>query len=287
MVMQKRPLLLLYNAFWVDMPDDHPGCEITRDAARIADADIVAFHLPNVDRGAMPAKRAGQVWVGWTMESDACYPHQADPAFLRPFDRLVSYRRDADVWLPYFNAGTPDALRRPPGPKTCGIAYVQSGKTELWGRRDYVWVMMRHAVIDSYGRSLRNRPAWPDWAPDDKLRLMERYAFTLAFENSIAEDYVTEKFFDALSVGSVPVYRGAPNIEDFAPGEDCYVDARRFDGPAALARHLDHLLRTPEAYRRHLAWKERPLRPAFVALAERVRVDPISRLLEGLAEGPH
>lgn len=38
----------------------------------------------------------------------------------------------------------------------------------------------------------------------------------MAFENVIAMDYVTEKFYDPLIAGSVLVYLGAPNIADFA-----------------------------------------------------------------------
>ena len=31
-------------------------------------------------------------------------------------------------------------------------------------------------------------------------------------ENSLAEDYVTEKVYDALAAGCLPIYYGAPNI---------------------------------------------------------------------------
>ena len=41
--------------------------------------------------------------------------------------------------------------------------------------------------------------------------------FTAAFEDSMAVDYVTEKVYDALHAGSVPLYLGAPNILEFVP----------------------------------------------------------------------
>jgi hypothetical protein len=37
---------------------------------------------------------------------------------------------------------------------------------------------------------------------------VERYYFYLAFENSLCKDYITEKFFDAMSRDVVPVVRG-------------------------------------------------------------------------------
>uniref|UniRef100_A0A7N0T1S7 Fucosyltransferase n=1 Tax=Kalanchoe fedtschenkoi TaxID=63787 RepID=A0A7N0T1S7_KALFE len=44
--------------------------------------------------------------------------------------------------------------------------------------------------------------------------------FSLAFENSVEEDYVTEKFFQSLIAGSIRMFFGAPNIQEvtLAPG---------------------------------------------------------------------
>ena len=45
-------------------------------------------------------------------------------------------------------------------------------------------------------------------------------------ENSIATDYVTEKLYDAFVAGCVPVYYGAPNVEDLLPDPDSIIDCR-------------------------------------------------------------
>lgn len=37
----------------------------------------------------------------------------------------------------------------------------------------------------------------------DKVETLKRYKFSLAFENSNEEDYVTEKFFQSLVAGTV------------------------------------------------------------------------------------
>lgn len=59
--------------------------------------------------------------------------------------------------------------------------------------------------------------------------LLRKYKFVLAFENSATKDYVTEKFFDALDAGAVPVVYGAPNIHDFEPGEKSIIVADDFE----------------------------------------------------------
>jgi Glycosyltransferase family 10 (fucosyltransferase) C-term len=40
----------------------------------------------------------------------------------------------------------------------------------------------------------------------DKLETLKRYKFSLAFENSNEEDYVTEKFFQSLVAGIIEAY---------------------------------------------------------------------------------
>lgn len=46
------------------------------------------------------------------------------------------------------------------------------------------------------------------------------------------------------------MYLGAPNIEEFAPVENCYINVRDFSGPADLAAYLLALDRDDQAYAR-------------------------------------
>ena len=111
-----------------------------------------------------------------------------------------------------------------------------------------------------------------------KLALIGQYWFTLAFENAIEPDYVTEKLYDALTAGSVPVYLGAPNVRDFAPADHCYIDASRFAGPVELAAYLNGLVEDERAYGEYLAWKTTGLSSAFRAIAARVERPALERL---------
>src|SRR5262249_7991880 len=156
---------------------------------------------------------------------------------------------------------------RSPAPKTeaAPAVFFQSSPLDRSGRLALARGLMQHLRVDSYGKLLNNRQlAGGDAGRDSKLATIARYKFTLALENAIDADYVTEKFFQPLVAGSVPVYLGAPNVEDFAPGDDCYVDAAAFDGPASLAAHLNRLAGDEAAYARLLEWKRRPLRPRFL-----------------------
>ena len=54
------------------------------------------------------------------------------------------------------------------------------------------------------------------------------------------EGYVTEKIFDILQAGSVPIYWGAPNIETYV-NPNAFIDRRDFKNDAALAVYLKNM----------------------------------------------
>jgi hypothetical protein len=79
-------------------------------------------------------------------------------------------------------------------------------------------------------------------------------------------------------VGSVPVYLGAPNIAEFAPGEHCYIDVSDFASPQKLAEYLLELDTDDASYAAYLAWRRKPLRDDFVRLLEKQREHFLVRL---------
>ena len=51
------------------------------------------------------------------------------------------------------------------------------------------------------------------------------------------QGWVTEKIFDCLVAGTIPVYLGAPDIDEWVDPE-CFVDMRRFSGYGELREYL-------------------------------------------------
>lgn len=75
---------------------------------------------------------------------------------------------------------------------------------------------------------------------EDKLEVNKHYKFTICYENcSDLPGYVTEKIFDCFAAGSIPIYWGAPNIEDYIP-KNCFIDRRDF----ASLEELHHFLKS-------------------------------------------
>lgn len=64
-------------------------------------------------------------------------------------------------------------------------------------------------------------------AIESKLSLLSTYRFGLILENAIYPGYVTEKIFDCMAAGAIPIYLGAPDISDFVSSK-CFIDVRKF-----------------------------------------------------------
>jgi DNA-directed RNA polymerase subunit RPC12/RpoP len=84
------------------------------------------------------------------------------------------------------------------------------------------------------------------------------YPFYLALENSESDGYATEKLWQGLLAGSVPVYWGAPDVLNLIPHKDAVIDVRSFDSMKALATYLVDALSDPlgVVFARHTAWKK-------------------------------
>jgi hypothetical protein len=283
-----RPLMLFWTRWFkkaVDL-DAIPRCDFpvewTNDRSRLAEAAAVIFHVPNFEEIADARKYPGQLWVAWSMESIVNYPVLADPAFMRHFDIVMTYETGSDVWSPYLpGAGWWDAARHkpiPPKVERAPAVHFQSSSFNKSGRDKFIAELSQHIAVDCYGRYQPNRQiAGPDLGPQTKLETIGRYPFCLALENSIAPDYVTEKMFDPLAAGTVPVYLGAPNAAAFVP-DGCYIDAASFGSPAELAAYLRHLIETPQAYQAYFAWRSKPLPERLRVQLERAAMPPKVRL---------
>ena len=76
--------------------------------------------------------------------------------------------------------------------------------------------------------------------PLDKLAVIRSYRFVVCYENTSTPGYISEKLFDCLFAGCVPVYLGEPKIKEFVP-EACFIDRSAFTTDAELARFLSQM----------------------------------------------
>ncbi len=89
----------------------------------------------------------------------------------------------------------------------------------------------------------------------DKLKTLSEYKFSVCYENnSDAHGYISEKIFDCLKARIVPIYYGAPNVDQYVDA-DTYIDRRSFKSEAELAEFLTSM--TESQYQTYLNAAER------------------------------
>ncbi len=74
----------------------------------------------------------------------------------------------------------------------------------------------------------------------DKYNVIRKYRYYIAFENTVAPGYITEKIFDALKSHVVPIYYGAKNISEFIPLKS-FVDASKFKNNESLIKFIKNV----------------------------------------------
>lgn len=95
------------------------------------------------------------------------------------------------------------------------------------------------------GSRLRTRlfglPPFPSYrgAVSDKAEVLRKARFSYCYENSRnLSNYITEKIFDSLVNGCIPIYWGADNVLDYIPA-NCFIDRRNFPDTAAVQQYLE------------------------------------------------
>ncbi|XP_042866195.1 alpha-(1,3)-fucosyltransferase fut-1-like [Penaeus japonicus] len=199
------------------------------------------------------------------------------------FNWTFHYRNDADIYAPYGTyeqiaekrIGQMAAVMRN---KTRMIAWFVSDCNSLSGREELVKQLQKHITVDIYGACgtltcIRGKS-------DCEGMLEKKYYFYLALENSLCEDYITEKLYYTLRNYVVPVVWGLGNYVKNAPPHSV-INALAFPNVTALANYLVYLKNNHTAYYEYFLWKRnyKPvirgdiLKNAMCDICERLHTD--------------
>jgi len=74
-----------------------------------------------------------------------------------------------------------------------------------------------------------------------KTDCLKNYKFCICYENmGNQQGYITEKIFEVMIAGCVPIYYGATNIGDYVP-KDCFIAREQFENEEALHAYLKNI----------------------------------------------
>jgi hypothetical protein len=171
---------------------------------RLADPQTARFVTDEL----LPQAR-GRGQVAWILEPFFLHPHTYLNALEKDFDYVLTHDlnfvTNQENWLWYPAGGSWIAFDQwGVHEKTRNISMLLSAKKMTRGHR------LRHEILEQYGSQL-----------DAVLGLTHRvtpfealadYRYSIIVENEKSRGWFTEKLIDCLSVGTIPIYWGDPDL---------------------------------------------------------------------------
>ena len=231
------------------------GLQFTGNRSLYSKAHLVFFHHRDLrgDLSNMPKEPRPwfQKWVWMNKESPAnCH---RIPQATSLFNITNNYRLDSTVPGRYGEIvqRTPaqDDFKLPTKDKL--VCWIVSNWNPNYKRVQFYNELKKHIPIHTYGGAFGKRVTGEEVA-----HIITSCKFYLSFENSIFKDYITEKVYNPLSMGTVPVVLGPSrsNYEEHIPGSS-FIHFEDFGTPKLLADRLHYLDQNPQEYMSYFLWR--------------------------------
>jgi hypothetical protein len=226
------------------------NCEVTYDRDRLEESDLVVVSATSSmsEPDFMPPKeildrllktrivflRIESMLSSGDYNGNAMYKWAPNPDFDPNFDYLATKTR---------------------------FAFILTSHCETFSQRGVLIAEMRkYANVDVLGKcgnltcGVKNNTLFLK-SRLCRQRLSREYMFALAFENSLCEDYITEKFFDNIGHDIVPVVYGHGGHDKWIP-KSAYIDVRDFGRVEDLMAYLIYLSKNATAYNSYFKWRQ-------------------------------
>ena len=163
--------------------------------------------------------------------------------WLGQFPQVITFRRDlvhprvhlGQTALPWHIGRSYDELAVDKLPeKKKMVSAISSNKSFTPGhqkRLAFVQALQRLTPTEVFGRGIREISSKWDGLAD--------FRYSVAIENCVHLDYWTEKIADCFLAGTIPIYHGCPNIDQYFPAEA--MELIELDTPSAL-RKIESLI---------------------------------------------
>ena len=246
-------------------------CILTYNKSLYENASAIMFHHRSSDwLETLPTNRTRKSWQRWVLynRESSWWTPKGDA--LNEVNDLINwtmgFRRDNDITIPtavvskkQFKEGFDPHKNYLLG-KTKHIVSLMSaciyyGRYPLYdSRRLYIEYLEKHGLkFDMYGQC--GEDCGGNFSSCSKV--LKRYKFVLAIENSLCDEYISEKpYRNGLLLGVVPVIMSGANISDpyvLPPGS--FIDAGKFSSVSVLVAFLQKVGTDPKLYSKYFEWR--------------------------------
>ncbi|KAF1740031.1 hypothetical protein MXB_1884, partial [Myxobolus squamalis] len=116
-------------------------------------------------------------------------------------------------------------------------------------RLSYINKLKNYFTVHGFGNCFNFRIS-----AKSRIKSLSKYKFLLSFENSHCEEYNTEKYWDGIRYGAVPVVMSYnDNLTNLVPGS--FINVFDFLHPRNLAIYLKLVSSNFDEYKKYFNWK--------------------------------
>jgi hypothetical protein len=194
------------------------NCEITNDKTRLKEADLVVVHIPNYMEPAPLDRPSNQRWVFLVLESPLNTIDLSSDKFKNVFNLTSTYKKDSDfanyyefdstfIWK--FNETFDENFDFSSGKTKLAASVISNCKAWI-PRSRFLQKLQEYIPIDNFG-ACGNKVCTRFFHRKSQCKeiIGREYKFFFAIENSLCEEYITEKFFQTFKYNIVPVVLGS------------------------------------------------------------------------------
>lgn len=255
---------------WVDSLRDitrgcASRCAITTDRSRIQEVDAVLFHMFDLWfwLGMPRYRHPSQVWIIWCGEPPTRMWRDYR-GYEYTFNWTMHYRRDSTIESPFamavplppeerrekedsFNRYISEIIKE----KVNNVAITNSDCYDEVQRYRLVDTLRQHVPVDFYG-NCGNLSCPRGLECNAKIR---SYKFTIQFENSYCNDYITEKYWQALAYFTVPIVNWKPPQQRYPVIQHSYINVFDFPDLKSAAEYIKMVANNDTLYKGYFKWR--------------------------------
>ena len=178
------------------------------------------------------------------------------PYPIQLFDRCFQYPTYAQCYGRFYELAkkdrcyTKDILNE----KVYFANFIASHESEYNLRGDFFKKLCEYKRVESPGSYLNNMPNGErvNWQTGSKAELQKKCKFTLCFESTKHEGFVTEKIVDAFYADTIPVYYGSDTVKEVF-NEKAFINVADYPSFDAVIEKIKELDQDDEKYLEMLA----------------------------------
>ena len=230
------------------------SCTYTRNMSLYNKSDVVIVPGRSM-KHTLPAYRPeGQRWIFYSAESF----HYVRPRweYQHVFNHTMTYHSHADIYSAQFafipRKDVEKEYKIPSKKSRKMVAWMASHCNTQSRRENFVMELSKYIHVDTFGGCGKKSCPQSRWCH----KVLSKYKFYVAIENSLCNGYITEKPWIGFMVNTVPIVGGAGSetYKRVLPPHS-YIDLDDFTSAKDVAEYLQLVALNDTLYREYFAWR--------------------------------